>query len=1284
MEFTRKYIFDQVSKKMLSMDEAMTMLGEIEGNKKKDEIVDKNVEADQDIAIIGMSCRFPDAVNIEQLWQLVSNGEVSIGYFPEKRKHEIEKYLNDPYINQLLTGDSLSENNEFKIGGYFQEIDHFDAAFFSIPSEEADFMDPAQRLFLEIAYDAFENGGYGGDRIKGTLTGVFVGSDQSPTPYYKLVSEPDQRNLAGSNMTVLSKRLSYLFDLKGPSLVIDSSCSSGLVAVHTACGSLRNGECDMALAGGVNILFAPFQKDSYLKSMESPSNMTRVFDQEADGIVWGEGMGAVLLKSLEKALQDGDHIHAVIKGSAINNDGTSSDITIPSTQSQANVISKAIEYAGVHPETIEYIEAHGAGTLFGDAIEINAVKKAFKPYTDRTEYCSIGSIKANIGHTGSASGIASLLKVILSIQKGQRPPTPNFSNSNRYIDFEESPFFINKQLMNWETDNKHPRRAGVTSIGFNGTNCHMIVEQYDNNIHLVNRPGAYIFTLSAQSQTSLIELMNKTIVFLENEPYHHLESVCYTSNVCRGHYAYRYAIVASSTEELIIKLSKSINNPFKEINAENIYFGYYQINEKNEPSRKRSANILSSFPTANENNNELLVKYVQGANFDWDGLYNEKSVKVIPLPSYSYDTARHWAPVFTGQMQPKMDVERDYSDENRKKTDLGNVCMLNGRKDSDYTDMERTIAKIWAKELGLFEISIYDNFYRLGGNYSLLICILNRIEEEIGKEINNVDILEMNTIYQMAHFLDIHMDMFDNIIDERRTPVLYATTIQQRMYALNRRDKLGAYNISIAFDVEGEWQPDLFKQAIHSLIRRHETLRTSFQWEGEHLLLDIHEEFSLDISEIVLDKNTSLTDVENSFSQQFDLSNNLLIRVAFIKQDLMRHTVLLDMPHITIDGVSWKIITQDFLELVKGKSLLPSKQFKDFAHNERLFLRSPSYQTQKRYWEEHLADIEPRDILPTDYERSNDDSTEGDTIDFFVSSHDFNQLTAVARKYQVSINSLLMSIYGKILAQYMDHNDFFIGSAFSTRKGQDSDKVVGTFINTLPIRIKFSEEIPFQDFVRITHNNILSALRNQFVPFQDLVEIANLKRSPIPPFFDTLFIFHNQYQSSENEVTSVRGMNIFERDVVRKKSEMDLKLDIFLHYDGGLKCRLNYRTKLFKQSSIERKIEQFHQIISSITHSHPFEFSQVNDQENEPALESIEINKLNQIIWNCFKKILNSSHLRVDDDFFDNGGNSIKLVALSIELEKNGLFVDENDIMRNSTVKQLTNFIESRRGAQHE
>jgi acyl transferase domain-containing protein len=503
------------------------------------------------IAIIGMAGRFPGANNLKQFWHNLRHGVESISRFTD------EELLKSGVPQSLL-----SEPGYVKAGGVLESEEMFDAAFFGYSPREAEMMDPQQRIFLESAWEAMEDAGYDGERYPG-LVGVFAGATMS-SYLLNIYSNPDKLEGEGAgsyigignDLAFLAARVCYKLNLKGPSYPVQTACSTSLVATHIACQSLLNYDCDMALAGGVSIRIP--QKNGYRYQEEgilSPDGRCRAFDAQAQGTIFGRGVGVVVLKRLSDALRDRDSIYAVIKGSAINNDGSmKASFTAPSIKGQANVVLDALAHAEVEADTISYIETHGSGTQLGDSIEMSALTKAFRASTDKQQFCAIGSVKTNIGHLDAAAGVTGLIKTVLSLYHKQLPPSLHFNQPNPDIDFASSPFFVNSTLREWES-NSHPRRAGVSSFGFGGTNAHLVLEEAPStSANADNRRAQQLLVLSAKSEAALNESTRNLASHLRNNPEQSLADLAYTLQVGRRPFPFRRALVCESREDAITAL----------------------------------------------------------------------------------------------------------------------------------------------------------------------------------------------------------------------------------------------------------------------------------------------------------------------------------------------------------------------------------------------------------------------------------------------------------------------------------------------------------------------------------------------------------------------------------------------------------------------------------------------------------------------------------------------------------------------------------------------------------
>jgi phthiocerol/phenolphthiocerol synthesis type-I polyketide synthase E len=499
-----------------------------------------------EIAVIGMAGRFPGAGDLDAFWRNLRDGVESISTFSDE---ELAAAGVDPAV--------MRDPAYVRAGGIVEGVELFDAAFFGYYPREAQVIDPQQRILLECAWEALEDAGY--DPLRGERSvGVFAGAG---TNHYlahlqadpQIAASIDYYQLHLANYKdYLTTRIAYKLNLEGPCVTVQTACSTSLVAVHMACGSILAGECRMALAGGVTVSVPQRVGYRWVEGgVLSPDGRCRAFDARAGGTVGGEGAGLVVLKRLEDALADGDPIRAVIRGSAVNNDGARKiGFTAPSVEGQTKVIRMAHAAAEVRPDTITYVEAHGTGTSLGDPIEMAALTAAFRGATDRTGFCAVGSLKPNIGHADVAAGVAGLIKTVLALENAQIPASLHFERANPEIDLENGPFRVNERTRPWTVDG-HPRRAGVSSFGLGGTNAHVVLEEAPAPPPSGDAPGWRLLGISARTRTALEAATDRLADHLERRPGLSLDDVAYTLEVGRHPFAHRRAVLCGDAGDAV-------------------------------------------------------------------------------------------------------------------------------------------------------------------------------------------------------------------------------------------------------------------------------------------------------------------------------------------------------------------------------------------------------------------------------------------------------------------------------------------------------------------------------------------------------------------------------------------------------------------------------------------------------------------------------------------------------------------------------------------------------------
>ncbi|UNL93527.1 hypothetical protein CPY53_08065 [Paenibacillus polymyxa] len=596
------------------------------------------------IAIIGAACKMPQSDNLNEFWLNL-----------EAEKDLITEIPSDRWNWEDYDGDPTKEIGKTNIrwGGFMKDIDAFDAFFFGISPREAELMDPRQRIFLETVWKVIEDAGYKASELSGSRTGIFVGAGSSD--YDDLLREHrveiQAHTPTGLFNSILTNRISYLLNFHGPSEPIDTACSSSLVTIHRAVESLRSGECEVAIAGGVNVLASPNLYIALAKAgMLSVDGRCKTFDKKANGYVRGEGSAAVMLKPLSQARQDGDHIYAVIRGTAVNHGGRVNSLTAPNPNAQADLIVDAWTKSRVDPSTVSYIEVHGSGTSLGDPIEINGLKKAFNELytawegqpTDKT-HCGIGTVKTNIGHLESAAGIAGLIKIVLCLKHKKLLKTLHYRDINPYIKLENSPFYIVESTKKWErTAHDIPRRAGVSSFGFGGVNAHVVVEEYEQSYgHKPNEPQIFLF--SAKNKDALCRYIEEIRPFLLLKPEANMSDIAFTLQIGREVMEERLAIVASSIGELVGKLDLYLQS---NSNIENVYTGNVKLSNSSLQAliEGEEGATFMNLLMSNKKLEKLAQLWVKGLDIEWTLLHSHAKPQRVSLPTYPFEKQRYWVP----------------------------------------------------------------------------------------------------------------------------------------------------------------------------------------------------------------------------------------------------------------------------------------------------------------------------------------------------------------------------------------------------------------------------------------------------------------------------------------------------------------------------------------------------------------------------------------------------------------------------------------------------------------
>jgi acyl transferase domain-containing protein len=606
-------------------------LEEIRRLKKK--IEDNQETLFQPIAVIGMACRFPKGASTPaKFWKALQSQEDLIGPVPEKRA-------------EYALGGAWEESPFLKEAGYLEEdIEAFDHRLFRFSPREAERTDPQQRLFLKVCWEALENAGYAPDSLRGSKTGVYAGVMlmeymQQLASERKLTSQFEPYDVSGNGFSFMSGRASYFFGFQGPGITTDTACSSSLVSIDQACKGLWMGDCNMALAGGVNLLL--FQESTALFSslnILSPDCRSKSFDAEANGTVRGEGCGIVVLKKLSDAEKDGDHIHAVIKASGINQGGLSSGPTVPHGPSQEMLLKEVWKKAGISETGPDYIEAHGTGTEIGDPIEMNSIIHLLPKERQSPVY--VGTVKSNLGHLEAAAGVAGFIKTVLALEHKKIPGNLHFNTPSAHINWSESCIEIPRNTLEWQPSQR-PRTAAISSFGLSGTNAHIVLEAYETAAHSQEKTAytsrKWPFRFSARSQSCIRDQWMAFVSFLKENEDLNMDELSYSQNISRADFKEKQVIWATGKEEAIHILETALADESDSIPVDGLWRNSNDIPEAISSEGKNAQEISFSDTIANPDlEQRVFAGWIQGNAINWKSYYRESGLQKINVPNYQF------------------------------------------------------------------------------------------------------------------------------------------------------------------------------------------------------------------------------------------------------------------------------------------------------------------------------------------------------------------------------------------------------------------------------------------------------------------------------------------------------------------------------------------------------------------------------------------------------------------------------------------------------------------------
>ena len=1130
----------------------------------------KSKQAVTEFAIVGMSCEMPGATNLQEYWQMLKKGQNCVSKIPKARRDQIESYYGHTDFS-------------FFDAAYLDQIDHFDAEYFKIPPRIAKEMDPYQRLLLQSLVEAIEDAGYTKEDLRGSSTGVFVGTDHTHklvAAYLDQIESPDFTAMTGSWTAVLASRASYLFDFRGPAVVVDTACSSGLTALNQAMNAIIAGDCSLALVGAVNIFILPVKiGDGHiiLEDVESREMKVKTFDRNADGTAWGEAVCSILIKPIDKAIADRDHIYAVIKSVCSNNDGASNGMSAPNPSAQERVILQAWKKAGIQPEQVDYVEAHGTGTVLGDPIEVKGLTAAFRKHTPKRQFCGIGSVKSNIGHTVGASGLASLIKVSLSLKHELLPPSINFSEPNPYISFVESPLYVQDKATDWKPGEK-PRIAAINAFSINGTNCHAVIQEAPEKTSSQQSDAEgvdiSIFTLSARNEELLLRTCENYLQFFNEFNDASLADVCYTANLGRIAYPdWRIAIHCRTWEELRASLQalKRFLRKQEVSLPENLY-----LNERVLAINGMSYPRMDAGMVASDENSRLCLAFIHNKELDWHVFYQGKKYNRVSLPPHPFKKDRFWL---------------DGANTKSVTSDVEISLNLPAAMDEEETLLLQIVGEV----LGYQTLTLNDDFYQLGGDSVTAVQVVNRLTVALQRQVSVSNLLNNPKLKELLRCLQSLPK--DHIADEIKVapaaPFYPLSSAQQRMYmAWNMVPQSIQYNVSAAVILHVQPEASSLKEAFTQIIGRHEIFRTTFHMIDGKPQQIVHGNSAVDFSTTEFSGNPDeerswIANYMQDFIRPFNLEKGPLLRFSLLKLNGGRSLLCFDLHHIVTDGTTMGLLVHEMDVLLKGLPLQEvSLQYKDYVYWQQLKDLSAS----ETYWLDQLSGELPKSELIPNRKSTQQKSHEGAVVSFKIETALMNQVKVFAQEQESTLFMVLLAALNVILSKFIRQQDIIIGTPVSGRIQERLATMMGIFINTLPLRNFPKGDISFAGFLKEVKTNTLAAYDHQDYPFDLLVEKLGVAREEgRNPLFNVLFELQNEDVALRDEANRELELIVPSRASLR----FDFELSIYEAIDH-LRCKVVYNDALFDNFFVNNLLGSLQQVLNDVVIDPTIKLGKIN------------------------------------------------------------------------------------------
>ncbi len=1110
------------------------------------------------IAIIGMSCRAPGANNIGEYWELLNNKKNTVNSIPEKRWDNTLYYDSDP-----MKPGKLSTKN----AGFIDNIKQFDNNLFKLSNAELLDVDPQQRVLLEVAWETLETACYVPNNMRDKNVGVFVGLHSNDYLRMNLAQPKDisAYTIPGGALSVAAGRISYQFGFIGPAIAIDTACSSSLMSVHLACQSLYLNECEMALAGGVNLILSPDFLVGLTKSrILSPSGQCHTFDSKADGYARSEGCGLVLVKRLSRAIKDKDNILAVILSSSANQNGFSNGLIAPSKSAQISVIKSAIRKAKIKPHEIDYIEAHGSGTVLGDMIELESLNNVFSEDAElRKDKLVVGSAKTNIGHTETAAGILGLIKVVLAQRHKRIPANYGLEELNPHINWETFNLNVVKETIFWDCYVKKQRLAGVSSFGFSGANVHMIIQEHQDNHELISsKVDEYHLMLSAADPKSVETIARTYARFLLDKPSININDFCYVVNHCRAKLDYNICISANSKAELIEKLSDT------SLIRCNLSFD----------------NNVTIEPT--HGNKRIIPTYAFSRKNYWKAFE-----KVI------HDNKENEETVVNTQLEPK------------KYTRVLLAKLLKIHQE-DINDQTPLLSYGFDSIMGInLKNELHKNF-----NVDIPLQIILSLTNA-----SNLTNLIKERCYDGESKRNVVIKKY--LRNKQYYPL--SPPQKQLIFLQQMASDSPAFLLPIALNLVGELDLVALEKSINQLRNDHEILRTNFVIRDgvPQQIINAYKPTSPQFHDLSLlgheERAHSASMLLKSLSSQVPcLRKDDLFHVHVIKIAEKNYKLALIFHHIIMDG--WSLIDilipkiidayQQYCKYGKIDTVKQKLEYIDYCEWLVNTHDNSFFEKDINYWKEKLSGATFTRVLETDYLRPDRSAFRGKRSEFMLRKDLGFKLKTYAEKTNNRLFSILLSTLYLVIYKWTGMTDIIIGTTFSSRENAQLHTVIGDFTNHLPLRICVDDEQHISAFILKVSETVLDAQQHSLCPSQIIVEaIKPEQRGNRNPLFNIACVMQSFLANTSSWKFSNQLMANLETttgQIDNGTSEMDLIIE-FIVMNDVLIIEYEYDTQLYCKETMHSFLNHFQALLSQVVDNGDVVISETTHVSSIPTPHTI-------------------------------------------------------------------------------